>query len=168
LTGEYKSVRLEKPLCDDTFNLIMSPVEWPEILALAKFAQAGIAYDAQAAYVRQVFTYLMLQPADLLKDADTQAAFAAVERVGVAVGGGEVIVRLGKAQMRQLLVMLGMAAESEDQAELVHGVEAEDFPHQFPDLGPSSQSYAQVFDELLQALYDGLSVNVRRPPSYRD
>jgi hypothetical protein len=168
LTGEYESVRLEKPLCEDTFSLIMSPVEWPEILALAKFAQAGIAYDAQAAYVRQVFTYLMLQPADLLRDADTQAAFAAVERLGVAAGGGEVIVRLGKAQMRQLLVMLGMAAESEDQAELVHGVEAEDLLHQFPDLGPSSQSYAQVFDELLQALYDGLSVNVRRPPSYRD
>jgi hypothetical protein len=143
-------------------------VEWPEVLALAKFAQAGIAYDAQAAYVAQVFTYLMLQPAELLKDADTQAAFAAVERLAASAPGGEVLLHLGKAQMRQMLVMLGMAAESEDNADLMRDDEAENSPHQFPDLGPSSQSYAQVFDQLLQALYDGLSVNVCRPPSYRD
>jgi hypothetical protein len=162
-------MRLEKPESEDgTFSLSMSPVEWPEVLALAKFAQAGIAYDTQAAYVAQVFTYLMLQPADLLKDADTQAAFAAVERLGASAPGGEALLHLGKAQMRQLLVMLGMAAESEDNADLMRDDEAENSSHQFPDLGPSSQSYAQVFDELLQALYDGLSANVRRPPSYRD
>ena len=38
-------MRLEKPNPeDDTFKLVMSPVEWEEINALAKFAQAGLAY----------------------------------------------------------------------------------------------------------------------------
>lgn len=56
----------------DIFRLVMPFVEWKDVDALAKFAQAGIAYDAQTAYVAQVFAYLFLQPADLLHDADTQ------------------------------------------------------------------------------------------------
>ena len=159
-------MRLEKHE-DDAFSLIMSPVEWPEILALAKFARAALAYDATAAYVVQVLTYVVSPRWDILGNQSTRAAFAAVDRL-TADSVGDVILRLPKEQMRQLLVMLGMAAESEDQAELVHNVEPEKFPHQFPDLGPSSQAYVQVFDDLLEALYEGLSVNVRRPPSYRD
>jgi hypothetical protein len=52
-------VRLEKPdATDGTFNLDMSPVEWEEIHALAKFALVGLDYDCKAAYVVQVFTFI--------------------------------------------------------------------------------------------------------------
>ena len=60
---ENDYVRLEKPeVGDGTFSLVMSPVEWQEIHALAKFAQASITYNAQAAYVAQVVTYMWSQP----------------------------------------------------------------------------------------------------------
>jgi len=74
-------VRLESPgLGSDTFHLVMSPVEWKEVYALAKFAQAGLEYDCRANYVVQVFTYLYLvsdfgisQPGDMLSNPNMQA-----------------------------------------------------------------------------------------------
>jgi hypothetical protein len=157
-------VRLEKD-GDDVFSLIMSPMEWPEIFALAQFARDALAYDSTAAYVAQVLTYSV--PLDMLGDQNIRLAFAAVDRL-TAESGGDLILRLPKDHMRALLILLGMAAESEGQAEIVHDGAPEKFPHQFPDLGPSSHDYARVFDELLRALHNGLSVDVRRPPSYRD
>jgi hypothetical protein len=165
-------VRLEKPEPGhDVFSLVMSPVEWPEVHALAKFVQAGIAYDTRAAYVAQVFVFVMSQPEDILGNRNTQAAFAAVDHLAIEVppnaAGGGVILNLPKEQMRQLLIMLGKAAESEDQADIIHDALPEKFPYRFPDIEPSSQFYAEAFTNLLKALHEDRSLNIERPPSYR-
>ena len=165
-------MRLEKPEpAGDTFSLVMSPVEWKEIHALAKFAQAGIAYDAQAAYVAQVFVYVMSQPEDILGNRNTLAAFAAVDRLAAAVSANaariDVVLRLPKEEMRQLLIMLGKAAESEDQADIVHDALPEKFPHRFPEMDPCSHYYADAFDDLLAALHQDKGLTISRPPGYR-
>jgi len=159
-------VRLETPESgDDTFSLVMAPVEWADIQELAKFARAGIEHDAEAAYVAQVFVYIFLQPRDLMKDPDTQAALAAIDRLAsgahVDADGGDVVLRLPKAQMRQILMMLGMAAESEDQAEIVHGAWPEKFPYPFPDMRFPGDYYAKLLDDLLDVLYKGSPVRER-------
>ena len=145
----------------------MSVVEWKEVQALTEFAKAGIAYDVHAAYVAQVFTYLFLQPGDLIKDRDTQAAFAAVDHLATEArpheDGGDIVLGLPKAQMRQMLMMLGMAAESEDQAEIINDGKPDEFPHKFPDIEISSSRYARAFFNLLDALYENRTLNINRP-----
>jgi len=66
---------------DGCFNLVMSPVEWREVYALARFAQAAIAYDSRAAYVAQVFVYIVSRPQEILGNTNAHAAFAAVDRL---------------------------------------------------------------------------------------
>jgi hypothetical protein len=160
-------VRLETPESgDDRFNLVMAPVEWTEIHELAKFARAGIAHDAEAPYVAQVFVYIFLQPRDLIKDTDTQAALAAIDCLATGAhpdaDGGDVVLRLPKAQMRQILMMLGMAAESEDQAEIVHDGRPEEFPYRFPDMQFPGDYYAKLLDDLLAALYRDSALTLNR------
>jgi hypothetical protein len=83
---------LEKPESgNDTFNLVMSPVEWREIHALAKFGQAAAAYDCTAPYVFQVIKYDASQPEEILADREMQAALAALDRMAARIspdGGG--------------------------------------------------------------------------------
>jgi hypothetical protein len=178
--GEH-AVRLEKPDSGhDTFKLVMSPVEWEEIHALAKFAQAGLAYDCKAAYVAQVFTYLVLwgrfggfpQPADIQSNQDMQAAFAAVDRLAesVATGAmnrGDVVLRLRKEELRQLLIMLGKASEAEDHAEVMLDAYPAEFPYIFPDLEFTPSVYGDAFETLLMALWEDRSQEVIRPPAWR-
>ena len=170
-------MRLEKPESGhDTFKLVMSAVEWEEIHALAKFAQAGLAYDCTAAYVAQVFTYLVLwgrfggfpQPADIQSNQDMQAAFAAVDRLAESVPAdgrnrGDVVLRLRKEELRQLLILLGKASEAEDKAEDLH----DDIGVEFPDLEFTPSLYGDAFENLLMALHENRSQEVIRPPSWR-
>jgi hypothetical protein len=138
------------------WSLAISPSEREPVHALAEFAKAGIAYDEHAAYVAQVFVYIMLQPRDLVRDPDTQAAFCAIDQVSAEnrpSTGADMVIRLSKGEMRQLLMMLGMAAESEDQADIIGHAMKEEFPHRFPDLELASQCYAKAFEDLLSALY---------------
>ncbi len=174
-------MRLEKPDAgDDTFKLIMSPVEWEEIHALAKFAQAGLAYDCKAAYVAQVFTYLVLwgrfggfpQPADIYSNHDMQAAFEALDRLAESVAPGamnrgDVVLRLRKEEFRQLLILLGKASEAEDQADIVHGAFPDEFPSIYPDLEFTPSVYGDAFENLLMALHEDRSQEVIRPPAWR-
>lgn len=163
-------MRLEKPgPRDDNYRLAMSLVEWKEVYALAQFAQAGIAYDAQAPYVAQVFIYVTSQPKDVLGNRNTRAAFAAVDRLAAEgsadAAAGVVILRLPKEEIRQLLVMLGMAAESEDQADIIHDGEPDKFPHGFPakEIEIAASHYAEAFDNLMAALHEDRTLNIDRP-----
>ncbi len=133
---------LERPgsRCD-AWRLGFSPRELSEAYAPAQYAKAGIAYDAGVAYVAQVFVYIFLQPRDLIKDPDTQGALAALDHLAK---GGAGVLQLPKAQMRQLLTIPVMAAESEEQ------VNPEKV--QFPDLEFPGDTYAKVFETLLSAL----------------
>lgn len=144
------------------FVLHMNQKEWTAVQALAEFAKAGIAYDAHAAYVAQVFTYVFLQPRDLVQDSATQRAFSAVDGLSAAprIGDEEAILRLPKAEMRQMLMMLAMAAESEDQSEIIHGAMPNEFPHVFPDLELPSSYYANALNDLLSALYTERALTV--------
>jgi hypothetical protein len=162
-------VRLEKPEDgSDRFNLIMSPLEWREVHSLVKFGQAGLAYDCKAAYVAQVFNYLFLvsrfgwlQPKDILSDKNTQAAFSEVDRLAEQFppGGSSVDVnlKLRKEAMRQLLTVLGKAAESEEQANIVSDAFPEEFPYRYPDLEFNGDYYADIFERLLTALHEDRS-----------
>jgi len=158
----------------------MSPVEWKEIHALAKFAQAGLAYDCTAAYVAQVFTYLMFvgrfggfpQPADIHFNPDMQAAFAAVDRLAKSVpiglmNRGDVVLGLRKEELRQLLIVLGKASEAEDQTEHLHDAIPEEFPYCFPDLEFAASYHGDAFDNLLTAVHEEGSQEIIRPPSCR-
>jgi hypothetical protein len=154
-------MRLEKPAPgSDVFTLTMSPGELAAVNALAKFARAGIAYDAHAAYVAQVFVYIFLQPRDLVGDHDTQRAFMAVDQLCAQPkpGDGDVVLRLPKAEMRQLLMIVSMAAESEDRSEVIHDGKPDEFPHGFPDLKLPASYYAKALDDLLNALYEGTNL----------
>lgn len=168
-------MRLEKPEAEgDALTLTMSPLEWKELNALAKFGRAGLAYDCKAAYVAQVFNYLFLvsrfgfsQPEAILGDKDTQAALAELDRLAerIARGGGETIdvnVKLRKEAMRQLLVVAGKASESEEQANLISDAFPEAFPYRYPDLEFNGDYYADVFERLLTALYEDRSIEIAR------
>jgi hypothetical protein len=129
-------MRLEKPYsADDKFHLVMTPVEWKEIHALAKFAQVCLAYDCRTAYVAQILTYLVYvgqfggfsQPANIQSDQNMQAAFAAVDRLAETASTDDVLLSLRKEEMRQLLIILGKASEAEDRADHLNwDSEAED------------------------------------------
>ena len=161
-------MRLEVPEAGaDTYRLVMSRVEWPEVYALAKFALEGMTYDAKAPYVGQVFVYIMYQPRDILGDVNTHAAIAACDplaaEVSASPGGGEAVLQLPKDQMRQLLVMLDMAAESEDQADIICDGVPDEVLHRFPDIEITSLHYAEAFQKLMAAFYDGVSLTIDRP-----
>jgi hypothetical protein len=160
-------VRLEKPEPGKgTFSLVMSPVEWKETHALAKFGQTTITYDAQAPYVKQVFLYTVTEPEDFVESDNVQAAFAALDRLAAVVSsyslGGDVILKLPKEEMRQMLVVIAKAAESKDRAEFYYG--RFDFLHRFPELDIPASHYAEAFVNLLLALHEDKSL---REPKMR-
>ena len=76
---------------------------------------------------------------------------------------GDVVLTLPKEQLRQLLVMLGKASESEDQGELLHDAEPDKFPHRFPDIGIAPAQYTEAFDILLAALDEEKTLEIDRP-----
>jgi hypothetical protein len=168
------TVRLEKPESgNDTFNLVMSPVEWREIHALAKFGQAAAAYDCTAPYVLQVLKYDASQPEEILADREMQAALAALDRMAARIppdggGSGNITFALPKEDMRQFLVILNMAAAAEKQAVLVHSSAPEKFPHVFPDIEVDCKYYARAFEDLLMALHKDQPLSITRPPSYME
>ena len=143
---------------DDTFHLVLSPMEWKEVHALAHFAQSGLAYDCAAPYVTQVFEYHLSQPEDLQSDEDLQAAFSAVAQMAETIpadsrNGGDVTLGLPKEAMRQLLVILSMAASAEEQADFLYNGARDEFPYPFPELTVSSSDYARAFDSILTSLH---------------
>jgi hypothetical protein len=143
---------------DDTFHLVLSPMEWKEVHALAHFAQSGLAYDCAAPYVTQVFEYHLSEPEDLQSDENLQAAFSAVAQMAETIpadgrNGGDVTLELPKEKMRQLLVILRMAASAEEQADFLYNGARDVFPYPFPDLKVPSSDYAQAFDSLLISLH---------------
>ncbi|HWD37627.1 MAG TPA: hypothetical protein VG944_02180 [Fimbriimonas sp.] len=93
-------------------------------------------------------------PAISSRTPDTQAALAALDELAKSQGEH---LRLPKAQMRQLLTILVMAAESEEQ------VNPEKV--QFPDLEFPGDTYAKVFETLLSALYEDRELTIDRLPS---
>jgi hypothetical protein len=143
---------------DDTFQLVLSPMEWKEVHALAHFAQSGLAYDCAAPYVTQVFEYHLSEPEDLQSDENLQAAFSAVAQMAETLAadgrnGGDVTLGLPKEEMRQLLVILRMAASAEEQADFLYNGARDAFPYPFPDLTVPSSDYAQAFNSLLISLH---------------
>ena len=56
--------------------------------------------------------------------------------------------------------MLGMAAESQDQADIVHGAVPEEFPDCFPDIDIAPEHYTEAFDKLLTALHEGRPMTI--------
>ena len=165
-------MKLENPECgNDTFNLLMSPVEWREIHALAKFGQVAAAYDCAAPYVLQVLKYDASQPEEILADREMQAALAALDRMAARIspdggGRGNVTFALPKEDMRQFLVILNMAAAAEKQAVLVHDSAPEKFPSLFPDIEVDCNYYADAFEDLLMALHNDQPLSITRPSSY--
>jgi len=65
--------------------------------------------------------------------------------------------------MRQLLIILGMAAESEDQADIICDGHPQELPHRFPalEIEISSSHYAEAFDNLLAALHEDRTLKLR-------
>ncbi len=145
------------------FHLVLSPMEWKEVHALAHFAQSGLAYDCAAPYVTQVFVYHLSQPEELQFDEDLQAAFSAVAQMAETIpadgrNGGDVTLGLPKEEMRQLLVVLSIAARAEEQADFLYNGARDEFPYPFPDLTVSSSDYVQAFDSLLTSLHHDKSL----------
>jgi hypothetical protein len=162
-------VRLEKSeTVDDIFDLVMSAVEWKEIHALAKFAQAGIAYDCKTHYVAQVFVYTVTEPEGFRDDENLKAAFTALDDLMAHTtpdgkNNIEVVLELPKEKMRQFLVIVRKAAESERQANLLHSAIPKEFPYAFPDLQVASGYYADAFADILMALGKNQAMNIGRP-----
>lgn len=136
-------------------RLVVPKLVWPDVCALAKFACHAISYDAHAPYVRQVFVYVWSLPQDTLASRNFQEACAAVGKFSTETARGDVTIELDEGPMRQLLLMLSMAAESEDQAELVYAVVPDQFPHPFPDLDLAPGYYADTFESLINKLRAG-------------
>ena len=76
---------------------------------------------------------------------------------------GDVVLRLRKEELRQLLILLGKASEAEDKAEDLHDA----IPVEFPDLEFPPSLYGDAFENLLMALHENRSQEVIRPPSWR-
>ncbi len=148
---------------DDTVHLVLSPMEWKEVRALAHFAQCGLAYDCSAPYVTQVFVYHLSQPEDLQYDEDLQAAFSAVGDLAETFpadggNGDDVTLGLPKEEMRQLFVVLSIAAGAEEQAAFLYNGDCAGYHYPFPDLAGSPSDYVEAFDNLLTSLHHDKSV----------
>jgi hypothetical protein len=146
-------------------SLVMSPAEWRDIYVLAKFAQAGLAYDCEAPYVIQVFTYYLSQPRELEADKDLQAAFLAIDGMAAETPSDrsdprDVNLTLPKEQMRQLLVALDLAADGEQQADTLHMVAPDRFIYPFPKITVAAPHYAKAFEDLLTAVHKDLSLEI--------
>ncbi len=141
----------------DTFSLILSPAEWKDIAGLAQFAERGLEYDCEAPYVSQVFRYDW-EPEELQSDKDMRAAFATIARMAETTpfdgrDRGAVRLMLHKEEMRCLLIVLGMAADAEESADLLFNANRDAFPYAFPKLAATSRDYSKAFGELLMALH---------------
>ena len=137
--------------------------EWKEVRALAQFAQCGLAYDCSAPYVTQVFVYHLSQPEDLQYDEDLQAAFSAVGDLAETFpadggNGDDVTLGLPKEEMRQLFVVLSIAAGAEEQAAFLYNGDCAGYHYPFPDLAGSPSDYVEAFDNLLTSLHHDKSV----------
>ncbi len=153
-------------------SLVLSPREWKEVSALAKFAQTGLDYDCDAPYVSQVFTYMLSQPEDIQSNRNTHAAFSAVDRMAAeapadGTNSGDVTLALPKKEMRQLFVVLSIAADAEKQADSLYDAAREEFPYPFPDIEVAPRHYAKAFDDFLTALHEdrSLIINLTAPGS---
>jgi len=158
-------MRLKRSDVADTFELVMSPLEWKEVYALAKFGQIGLQYDCEAPYVTQVFVYELTDPESLNSNSLLQSAFSSLDSMAEQIrpdgrSGHEVILRGLKEEMRELLILLGTAARAEEQAELLYNAVNDAFPSLFPDLEIPSRDYAQAFDDLLTALHEERSLGI--------
>ncbi len=148
------------------FSLVMSPVEWSDVYALAKFAQAGLAYDCETPYVAQVFTYDLSQPEELQGDKDLQAGFIAIDGLAAEIPTDQsqlvdVNLALPKEQMRQILVALNLAASAESTADSLYTVAPDTFPYPFPEIMVAARHYAKAFEELLTAVHKERSLDIR-------
>jgi hypothetical protein len=148
---------------DDTVHLILSPMEWKEVRALTHFAQCGLVYDCAAPYVTQVFVYDLSQPEELQDDEDLQAAFSTVADMAETIpadgtNGGDVTLGLPKEEMRQLFVILNIAAGAEEQAAFLYNGGCDGFHYPFPDLTVPPSDYVKAFDSLLMSLHHDKSM----------
>jgi hypothetical protein len=158
----------------------MSPVERQKIHALTKFAPAGLAYNCNAAYVAQLFTYLMFwgrfggfpQAQDIQSNPKMQSAFAAVDRLAASVPAdacarGVVVLALRKEELRQLLTVLGKASEAQDQSEILQDAIPQEFPYSLPDIEFTPDYYGDAFEVFLTAVDEDRSAQFLRPAFWK-
>ena len=146
----------------------MSPVEWKEIHALAILGQADIAYDCEANCAAQVFVRTAIEPEEFRGHENLKAAFTALDDLAARTqpdekNNGQSILPLSKGKMRQFLVVVRKAAESERRANSLHSAVPDKFPLVFPGVEVAAGHYADASADLVMALHENRPMSIGRP-----